>query len=301
MTIVFRSPLAQIVHLRIVLSNGFHYVFNMNTTRGGIEHSGICIPSDITVDKAGENLHYSYPRAKWRKPTDRTLQMFSRLGNASPEEIVAFARQNGILGATQIKPQFKLWNEDRVCRYGGADWAFIRPPYFDGCEPLGLWRNLATQLRAILRINARLKGHTHDPSPKPSPDEWKIIDLRKAGPIDTLIDEQYLFQYVINQWLRRGNVRPVLGTEEEGYSLEATDWAIQINYDGLVGALAYRLLLTVVGEDRLYICSGCGEPYIRAVRAPRPGQENFCSDCVDIASRRAVERYRQKKRRGEGK
>ncbi len=184
-----------------------------------------------------------------------------------------------------------------MARFYSTGTAFSPAPFLAGREPLALWRMLATQLQAILRINARLKGRTHDPSPKLSPDQWKIIDPDGDGPLDQPEDEQFFFQILINKWLTMGKVRPVL--ETMGWSPKSTKWTITIAYDGLVGALAYRLLLTLVGEDRLYICSGCGEPYIRTARAPRPGQENFCSDCGDIAARRAVERYRHKKKERE--
>jgi len=77
-------------------------------------------------------------------------------------------------------------------------------------------------------------------------------------------------------------------------SVQKTEWEIEIASDWLAGGLAYPLLLTVTGENRLYACDNCKIPYIRLTRAPRAGQENFCEDCTDVAKLRATQRYRER-------
>jgi len=109
---------------------------------------------------------------------------------------------------------------------------------------------------------------------------------------------QFFLMNWVNQWLRLGGVRLGLGITE--WSASSTDWKMEVVYPGLLGALAYRLLLMVVGESRLYACDGCGEPYIRLKRLPRPGQENFCTDCTEVAARRASKRYKDAKKKEAG-
>jgi hypothetical protein len=107
-------------------------------------------------------------------------------------------------------------------------------------------------------------------------------------------------------WLRLPlwtvNSRPTydpIGGVRLGMSIGRDDgWSLDVVCKGLFGGLAYQLMLAVVGEEGLYICDGCHAPYIRTVKAPKPGQNNFCPDCKDIVPKRnAVKKWRENEKR----
>jgi len=79
---------------------------------------------------------------------------------------------------------------------------------------------------------------------------------------------------------------------------EGTRWELKIDYHSfLFAALALQLALSIAGADSLYTCSGCGAPYVRELKRPKPGTANYCPKCSErgVAQRRAVDAYRGKK------
>ena len=264
-----------------------------------IHYSGVRRPESVDLLEDGVYLGWRYskePRSAtldFFRPTDRALLEFTKL--ASDESIAAYASKYGVLEAIRIKPESEMKGDLKLS--DGSLWRLgsnLRYGQFEGAEPLALWRGLASQLAAILRINAALKGRTKNPLPQIGTEtDWNT--LGGGPPLEDVRDAQFFLMLSVNEWLMRGNVRLELGTT--GFSKDKTAWNLEISFDGLAGGLAYRLLLMVVGESRLYACDGCGRPYIRLSRAPNPGQENFCEDCTPIAKQRAIERYRDRKRR----
>jgi hypothetical protein len=260
-------------------------------------------PESVRIE--GLNLVWRYStksgKLDWFTPTDRSLLQFASLADVDlehPGAIAAYARRYGVLGAARIKPK----NEEPtdLTLDDGTVWRLGYDPQ-KGIEPLELWKGLACELKAILRINAALKGRTKNPRPQiGTQDDWQVLlgDEGRLHPIDDVRDAQFLLLTTVNEWLKRGGVRLQLGTT--GWSKDRTAWILRVVFDGLAGGLAYRLLLMVTGESRLFACDGCGRPYIRLVRAPRPGQENFCEDCTEVARQRAVQRYRRRKESGKG-
>ena len=115
--------------------------------------------------------------------------------------------------------------------------------------------------------------------------------LFEATPNSDLLDTQLLLGAVVNDWLKTGGVGLALAPR-----WAKTMWQVEVSFAGfynLFGALAYRMFLTVAGEENLYVCDACKTLYIRTERAPSPGQENFCGpDCRKISMKRAVQRYR---------
>jgi hypothetical protein len=164
-------------------------------------------------------------------------------------------------------------------------------------EPLWIWFLLSRQARAMLRVNAALKGRTRNPMPSVGlEDDWRAI-AGPGEPFTDVRDSQFFLMLAVNEWLRIGEVGLRLRLME--LSRTKTDWRIEVGYgDGfgynLYGHLAYQLFLSIAGEDRLYACSACGNPYIRVKKAPRAGQDNYCDDCAHVAQLRATQRYRQK-------
>ena len=115
--------------------------------------------------------------------------------------------------------------------------------------------------------------------------------LFEATPNSDLFATQLLLGAVVNDWLKTGGVGLALAP---GWA--KTMWQVEVSFAGfynLFGALAYRMFLTVAGEENLYVCDACKTLYIRTERAPSPGQENFCGpDCRKISMKRAVQRFR---------
>jgi hypothetical protein len=261
---------------------------------GDIYHSTLRIPKSVCIEDG--NLVWRYnekPPSRFYRPAKTTVVEFSKLATATGDAIREFAQNRGVLEAAQIKPKYKQDTDVKLT--DGTVWRLGVGGRIEGTEPLGLWQGLAREVRAILRINAALKGRTHNPSPTiGSPEDWEV--LGGGEPLEDVRDAQFFLQMVVNRWLMMGKVRLELQTT--GFRADRTAWNLEVTYDALAGGLAYRLLLMVVGESRLYACDGCGRPYIRFARAPQPGQENFCDDeeCAKISRKRATERYREGKK-----
>jgi|SRR5665213_2036320 len=275
-------------------------------------YPGVRVPETVRIE--GDSVKWELPRNSIPsysdhrrsivRPTDRSILDFSRLKDGN--SICSYAAKRGILWAIQIRPEHQRetdleLTDGTVWRLGDPRsrvFAEVGETHLSGAEPIALWLSLARRLRAILRINAALKGRTRRPLPEVGTSEdWESLG---AGPIpDDPREAQFFLQREVNWWLLIGGVRLGLGIAE--FSRESTAWKLDIAYEGLAGGIAYRLLLMVIGESKLYACDGCGCPYIREAKAPRPGQENFCPDCTGIAQKRAVDRYRQGKRKNDKK
>jgi len=260
-------------------------------------YPSVRIPKVVRVDGYFLKWEDSEPKqAQWRRPTDRTLIEFSKLSDAPEGVVCDFAKRYGVLRAFKLKRKYQEPTDIELP--DGSVWGIGNIDAGSGSEPIALWIFLAKRLRAILRISSKLKGPREGKPRKPAPgsdEDWKTLDPESDNPpIEDPQDAQFFLCHVINEWLVTSSVRLELGIAE--WSREATAWKLAIAYNGLMGGLAYRLLLTVMGESNLYACDGCGCPYIRTKRAPRPGQENFCDDCTAIARRRASQRWKEKNR-----
>ncbi len=237
-------------------------------------------------------------QANWVRCTDTTLVQFGRLKTES--DVLRFAERYGVFGAKQLRKTaprvpYELRLEPSAGRWGvSIGWEM------EDREPLWIWFFLCRQAGAMLRVNAALKGRTHNPTPAiGDDDDWKAI----AGgdiPFTDVQDSQFFLMQAVNEWLRIGEVG--LRLEFTQLSRTKTEWRVGVGYgDGhgynLFGQLAYRLFLTVAGEDRLYVCSASKNPYIRLKKAPRAGQDNYCEDCTDVAARRASSRWKAKNKK----
>jgi hypothetical protein len=257
-----------------------------------VSHATVRIPKTVSVDGDYLVCQWDEIKSRYRRITDRTLLDFTRLADAGADEIRLYAERHGILGVVQIDVGHQ--REHDIPLTDGTLWRLDErlALAYGNKEPLGLWQSLAQRMRAILRINAALKGRVK--TPRPSAGQPLDLALLGAAGIDHPRDAQSLLLNEVNWWLSIGRVRLELGIKE--FSALQTGWRLDVAYDGLGGGLAYRLLLMVTGESRLFACDGCGTPYIRDYRAPRPGEENFCPDCQEqgIAQKRANQRSREK-------
>lgn len=277
-----------------ILNNMLQYIFSMSDA---LPFSGLLSPQHVSIKK--DQLHWRYAddawrdRGNWRLPADRMLISFAKLADAPPRDICAFALRYCPLGAHRRTTEPK--GADRLTCLQFADgswWSFGLIMSGSGSDPLTLWRTLSAMARSILRINAALKGRAHNRAPHiGAPEDWMVLAGREP---EDIFDARRMVMDAVNEWLQIGSVRLLLGLSEWS---ACGEWKLHVDTNGLVASIAYRLLLTVAGEDNLYACDGCREPYIRTWRAPRPGQENFCANCASIAKKRAVQRYRERRKR----
>jgi hypothetical protein len=165
-----------------------------------------------------------------------------------------------------------------------------------------VWRKFARRATLTVNVAAHLnRGTLFDPK------QWIQTIWESEAPGDRIPTKQVLIgllgtmskqrsrlAMLVNEWLWLADVRPALLWNKEAK-------ALQLNfgspYSGtLFGALGIELMLAVSGQGDFATCSGCGQPYLRAKRRPKTGQENYCPDCYKrgVPVRRRVERYREK-------
>jgi predicted RNA-binding Zn-ribbon protein involved in translation (DUF1610 family) len=177
-------------------------------------------------------------------------------------------------------------------------------------EPLDAWRYFSRRAHALMNIAAALKrGKRCDRA------DWLVLDpiesrigycraelagypselhiLASRG-LTAFADHPTEIQYAVlsaelTTWLILGRVGFALAVGPDRSQLEIYYAA------GLFGALALQMALTLSRTKSLYTCSGCGVPYVRVQKSPKPGQANFCEACGrKEAVRQANQRRKQK-------
>jgi len=241
--------------------------------------------------------------------TVRDLIAFAKLADGPDQAIADFAHINAPLAALPVDESEDKFQSDLEMQNGsvwrlGAASTLTLGKRRRLSEPLTLWRYMARRFRAVLRIAAGLKGRGRSPQSIPASEEdYRMIgSWRHMGKdvfmnySDDVIDSYVLVSREVDSWLEKGRVR--LGLQVNPLGRRRAEWKVQVDHPttGVVGGLAYQLMLTVVGQEKIYWCDGCGQIYNRTIKAPRAGQENFCLDCTGIAKKRAVQRYKEKKR-----
>jgi DNA-directed RNA polymerase subunit RPC12/RpoP len=269
-----------------------------------ISHGSIFVPNDICLVDGW--LSWKLPPrtgpSNWVRCTDMTLAKFTRLQKES--EILQFAQRYGVFGAKQLRQDSDRLPSELSLEPKVGRWCVSEACLMEDREPLWIWMFLIRQARAMIRVNAALKGRTHTSMPVVGDEEdWRAI-VGPGEPFTDVLDAQFFLMRAVNRWLRIGGVR--LGLDLMKLARNATEWRVVIECGdpggyNLYGQLAYQLFLSIAGEDRLYACSGCGSPYIRLNKAPRAGQDNYCPDCGKMARVRATQRYRRKKNGSVGK
>ena len=252
----------------------------------------------------GEWLRYAFADSGETTPRTVTagpalLTDFVMLAAAPDDAIERYALRWGILELCRDgAPRYHNPPHDAVSSVGGHngclpnEWSFQAssdPPAFTGRELLYHWRGYAAAGMAMLKLAARFhdgeRGQEHDWKAA-QPDDW--IDGDNV-PIWgwTLQEQKNAFARQTAEWLRLGNVHPVVGWGTSGMS-------VSLGGGGLFGALAVQLLLAVARTDGLAICSACARPYIPA-RRPARGRRNYCGSCGVKASWRDAQRSRRER------
>jgi hypothetical protein len=270
----------------------------------------IPVPAQIDLNPATDELVWSYTAHdppyvphKSVKATPQILDRFVHLWRGNPEAILKFARSWGVLAPDSH----------------GRPGVLAGPP--ERREPLALWRYFSHRANAALNIAAALnqgrvgtledwgclKGlreHSGDFCEEVSqytgffsPAIWNIdypfdspaFKTRKL--VRKIEHERSFIAGEANLWLRLGRV---------GFTVwPADDARFQINVDCgfcLLGAIAFQLALTLCSAESFFTCSGCGRPYLRRKKLPKPGESNFCESCAQsgVALRNADRRRRKR-------
>ena len=278
----------------------------------------ILIPGQVWLDQ--DTLRWKLAgQSKQKVPGPAMLTEFASLYARSNHAILAFARTWGVL------------------RMGGEPpkWLFpccnLRP---EGTEPLDAWRFYSSRAAAILRIAAALKegklGDLADwgvlllRSPVEDDEDSrraKLYGLAKAfaatgerppmplGAFPYFDIHARLLAQEVNMWLRFWRpsfyrLAPFYPAADICLEWSVTEQRFKTHMDHggfLFPAIALQLMLAVAGAKSLYTCSGCGQPYIRTRRLPKPGCANYCDNCAARGepSRQATRAYL--KRRAEAK
>jgi transposase-like protein len=249
---------------------------------------------------------------RYREVGRAMLNEFIELWRKTPKAILRFAQRWGCLWPVQWSPV----PADGAGRMAGGDWRQRE----EGEELIEDWRFLSARAHAVLQLAATV-ATTSGKRPVPE-DVWKCLAVARermhseiaSGAImrlgfpcyvrpdaerahllgKSLRDlEKRILSDELNSWLQRSGaglqVVPAGGL-----------WQIEIDYHGsLLAAVAMQLVLAPFAGG-LFVCDGCGWPYIRVkggkrVRLPNAGQKNFCENCgVATARRKADERRRER-------
>jgi hypothetical protein len=219
------------------------------------------------------------------------LARFVRLGEASDDEILQFARRWGLKGHHDLGNYPDLL--DRAEDVGDHIVAALAEQTqwrLHGREPLAAWRCWSRHAGALLRVSGELRdgrvGRPRDVAvlchPSPTADTWPDSAglqpwwLRRPDytpPAPMLRNHRELVEVFAGRWVRAGHVRPVL-------RWTASARAVELAGGGLMGALAVSLLAAVQGATSLAVCSGCSNLYVPD-RTPRETQRHFCGRCRD--------------------
>lgn len=291
----------------------------------------IFVPARIDLDLSTDELVWSLRgprRPEITEPDPRILDHFVHLWRAKPEAILRFSRSWGVLGLDrhdrQLAALLQIFRNGRVddnqqsvimdARSGiGLDPLQVRR------EPLALWRYFSQRANVALNIAAALNQKRVG-----TEEDWGCLaklcqhsgdfganlptrfgpgfmeSFIKPGTWKPNVENQRIFIATeANLWLRLGRV---------GFSVWPADGSgsglgIVVDYDFcLLGAIAFQLALTMSAAESFFTCSGCGVPYLRRKKRPKPGESNFCESCdksgvalrnADRARRERMQQARQ--------
>ena len=238
------------------------------------------------------------------------LEEFIELADASPSHIQAFARRWGMLGlcAKHDLPYIHsaVAPADERCL----------PRFYDSSleviwEPIGVWRALARELRALLTIAGMVLA---DPGQTTRAELWEDVPLwpiylrlwqvslapafQVAGPevppwTRPIADQRSLLLEMVSEWVRATDIGPTIKWRDSSVSIELGGF-------GLMGGIAVQLLFAVARTPRVATCAQCHlvKPVPGHRMGPRGEQDWYCNECGgrQAAQRAAERRYQQRQR-----
>jgi len=270
----------------------------MNTPQGRLGNpippGTVPIPSRIELE--GDAIIWGLDpwakrQTKPKKPPDDLVQEFARLADATPGEILDFARRYGVLGM------------DESQSFPG------QPNFFEGIEPIERWRTMAREVSGLLKVAASLQNNALidvDTIRAVSenaltlnalqPGIWFWMEKpfppgkeKRAAIARRILDERIRFD-----WLRR--FPSILSFERD------TNGDMNLVVDHLFGLLSLIGLqvMQAVARKSVYFCSSCKLPFVRhggskMERRPKTGMERFCEQCGRAGALRLADERRKEK------
>jgi hypothetical protein len=260
------------------------------------------------IELKGDSIQWEIAGpARPQEISPSTLNEFVKLWSGTSTEILRFARRWGVLA---IQGEGAKSIHSRPCGESMPQ----------GSDPIAAWKYYSRRAFAALNIAAGLRqGKLGDLA------DWGVIaasDEKGEFAANALEQDIYGMGYCLFPERRGGQSavedgRRIIGIEAtkwlsfwrsqrrhgvSDFSVrwrpDTGQWLLEVDYHGyLFAAIALQLALCIAGADALYTCSGCGSPYVREAKRPKPGTANYCGKCSGkgVAQRRAVDAYREKK------
>jgi hypothetical protein len=205
------------------------------------------------------------------------LDAFVGLKDASPTQILEFARTYGTLAINSIREEGLY------------------------AEPLTLWHEYIGRASATLSIASRVHQKQNS-EPKDWEhlrpwwwEGWDAIQKRKDPTARRRAVERLQLEDVMNRWLTIAEIRPVFSWRS-GIGFTNLNGVDEGNVT-MLGALALQLVLAVKRAKAILTCDGCGNTYTREGRQPAKGRRNYCKNCgIKAARRDAQARFRAARR-----
>jgi hypothetical protein len=272
-----------------------------------VPSGAVILPGKIELD--GDSIRWEFAGpARWVEISPSTLEEFTRLWSEEPAAILRFAQRWGVLVI-----QSRTGSNGMLYRPCGERMT-------RGSDPIVAWQYYSRRAFAVLNIVAALnQGKLGDladwdaiAAVENSPESCEAAsELHRYGmpfylvPIavpgrDVVDLGRSAIANEIEIWLSSWKDRRDHGVSDFSvvWNPCSKHWELRVDYHGfLFAALALQLALCIAGAENLYTCSGCGFPYIRKTKRPKPGTANYCEGCGQkgVAQRRAVDAYRDKK------
>ncbi|HOB11102.1 MAG TPA: hypothetical protein PKY47_04970 [Acetomicrobium sp.] len=254
-------------------------------------------PSTVSIQQLNfeelKKLGWAY-----KESTDKLLDDFVALANATPNKVLKFVKKWGPLWAcvshsthkaelagvmgveivSLIQPVGPLHGDATL----GFSWCSWVP-----AEDVSTFVMEAKRAKAALSIYTCLKLKKEE-----DPTDWATLGfvgkLKFAGTASAeekkFIKKMFLCSFVESR------------LSEVGFSIDPQDLKLQIVSDlGFLRTAWLQLAQAMTGMRGIYVCDGCGKVYVRALKKPAKGRLNFCPDCGEgkRGSKRAY--YRRKK------
>jgi hypothetical protein len=167
------------------------------------------------------------------------------------------------------------------------------PTGYQWAEPLVAWRAYARFADDVLRLAVELHAKVRNPPADGLGDDPLLHGVQPPRAGDALSPSWSYLQLwrLVEWWVETGDVRPGFGTHWPRWP------TMELRGNGLVGALAMRLLLAVVQADHFVTCSACGTAFMPR-RWPREGERRFCESCAEAGvPQRLAQRDRRRRMR----
>jgi DNA-directed RNA polymerase subunit RPC12/RpoP len=264
------------------------------------------VPQTIELRGTRANRHIQWlPRpSNPVNPTATLLDQFVRLGDATEERILQYARRWGVLGIcvhglpSSHNPPVGDPTRDRAACFAmtvkDVDPSKPDEPV-EHYEWLDDWKRFSNASRSLLNIATRLYNG------KPGfPQDWQRVVMCNPFMRPPRIPwweprvgvDRSQLSGVMNDWLLWGGVRP---TMEYGRDF----WSVKLTGHGLFGVLAVYLSLSIAKTGGFAICTSCSRPYLPR-RQPNANRRQYCPECGRKAAMRDAARdYRRRK--GDGR